>query len=102
MEAEKKLPKKRKFSTETGADVSSLPHDKNDSDKIIHNQLGLEVETPEWSNKFFFFLLFYTIKEICLVFMELFGLTYTESAALCMKFPTRAIYITVLSDVILW
>ena len=51
-----------------------LPHDNNNSDKTVHNlQLGLEVERPERSTTFSFFSLFYTIKEIFLVFRRFFS-----------------------------
>ena len=45
------------------------------------NQLGLEVERPEWSTYILLFSLFYTIKEIFLVFMRFLQPPY-------MKFPT--------------
>ena len=41
-------------------------------------QLGSEVERPERSTTFSFFLLFYTIKEIFLVFRQFFQPPYTE------------------------
>ena len=42
-----------------------LPHNKNYSDKTVHNlQLGLEVERPERSTTFSFFGLFYAIKAL--------------------------------------
>ena len=62
------------------------------------HQLGLEVERPEWSTTFFFFLsLFHTIKEIFLYFRRVFQSPYTEPVALFMKFPTREMFSQILS-----
>ena len=49
------------FCGEVHCTKGCLPHDKNDSDKTVHDlqhQLGLDVERPEQSTTFSFFYYF--------------------------------------------
>ena len=61
------------------------------------HQMGLEVERPGCSITFSFFSLFYTIKEIFLVFRRFFQSPYTEPSTLFMKFPTREVLSQILT-----
>ena len=59
-------------------------NDKTNSDKAVHN-----LQLTQARIKSFHFKLFYTMKEIFLVFMQFFQAPYTEPVPLIMKFPTR-------------